>query len=64
MEWISVEVGLPTHNGHVLVFTGKGLCDFGIYQHTRDEWTTVMRYHVDTDDITHWMLLPEPPKGE
>lgn len=57
-EWISVEERLPTwEDGKVLVFTkyGFSVCERtvnGRWQGKHANW------------ITHWMPLPEPPKGE
>ena len=61
-EWISVEERLPAEDVRVLVWLRK------------DHKTTYTR--IDTDrrlngvwvrwyeSVTHWMPLPEPPKGE
>ena len=57
-EWISVEERLPTwEDGKVLVFTKYG---FSICERTvNSRW---QGKHANW--ITHWMPLPEPPKGE
>ena len=49
-EWISVEDRLPEEGEHILVCYIDGwICD----------------QHAPIDNgITHWMPLPEPPKGE
>ena len=62
-KWISVGERLPERNTEVLV------CD------TKEDYVSVWEYIGDglwlgneiiwaTEDITHWMPLPEPPKEE
>lgn len=62
-KWISVEDRLPEDDARVLV------CD------TREDYVSIWEYFGDglwfgdeviwaTEDITHWMPLPEPPKEE
>jgi hypothetical protein len=49
-EWISVEDRLPEEGEHILVCYSDGwICD---------------QYTPFDDGVTHWMPLPEPPKGE
>ena len=50
-EWISVKDRLPDKDGeHILVCYSDGwICD---------QFTPV------DDGVTHWMPLPQPPKGE
>ena len=79
-EWISVEDRLPSLEGlepdeveYVLVseqyfdaITGEKLgscvsiCGFG-----HDGWSEFDNFgYVRTENITHWMQLPEPPEEE
>lgn len=59
-EWISVQERLPKECTHIIVCdedgaVGEALC----YKEGRFEW-------IDSEEIafvTHWMPLPEPPKG-
>jgi hypothetical protein len=62
-KWIPVSERLPERNTEVLV------CD------TREDYVSIWGYIGDelwfgeeitwaTEDITHWMPLPEPPKEE
>ena len=68
-EWISVEDRLPAKGtGQVLVikrFNGKSYVDIG--------WVIEGKAYCYSDDyrirpkehiLTHWMPLPQPPKGE
>ena len=67
-EWIRVEDRLPRYNRHVLTFTPTMAMPIVVDQYCG--------YWGDDDDdewyegwwskrkITHWMPLPEPPKGE
>lgn len=58
-EWISVEERLPERVGTYLVYTYKGAIKFGDFR----------CYYAKNDkpqfdcDVTHWMPLPEAPKG-
>ena len=58
-EWISVKDRLPTwEDGKVLIYTSYGI--------SIAERTTSNRWKGDCAIpklITHWMPLPEPPKG-
>lgn len=57
--WISVEDRLPEKNTSVLVSTDNGIVFQCLYAY--DGWDLWVRNAVN---ITHWMPLPEPPKGE
>ena len=73
-EWISVKDKLPPYNRNVLVYRPnmamKILVDTydGYYGDDDDEWYEGWAlYGGDTHGnpvITHWMPLPQPPKGE
>lgn len=67
-EWISVKDRLPDSNGYYLTYYG-GNCPVLSYStkhklfNTFDEVDSegAKRYHIA---VTHWMSLPQPPKGE
>ena len=70
-RWIPVTERLPDKDGTYLIrFANKSICDaeyenkFGSFGY----WLAIM-WDEDADwfpyvDVTHWMPLPEPPKGE
>ena len=73
-EWISVEDKLPPYNHDVLVYRPdmamKIVVDSydGYYGEDDGEWYEGWaKYGKDIHNnplITHWMPLPQPPKGE
>lgn len=59
-EWISVEERLPDGNGRFLTVDKNGdmmVC----YWEKRFGWFASV---CNKNAITHWMPLPEPPKGD
>ncbi len=57
-EWISVKDRLPKYFENVLVFpNGKISIDY----HEENGW---FAYDFKGKRATHWMPLPQPPKGE
>lgn len=65
-EWISVEERLPEENGRYLVCVDVSHLAF-----TGLTMTVVMEYgkshgfylYSEDEQVTHWMPLPQPPKG-
>lgn len=59
-EWISVKDRLPETRKRVLVFIKKpaNYTSIDTDRIVDDRWVRWGRY------VTHWMPLPEPPKGE
>lgn len=60
-QWIPVTERLPEEDVRVLVWVGENSCNFPMIDTDRihnGRWVRWDRY------ITHWMPLPEPPKGE
>ena len=61
-EWISVKDRLPEHKGNYLGFTGSTTM-VGYYKGNGIWW--VWLNDVEGKNLfTHWMPLPQPPKGE
>lgn len=61
--WISVKERLPDEGVTVLVYS-KGSYEYFTAEYcptTFNAWISSF-YRFDSDDITHWMPLPEPPK--
>lgn len=73
-EWISVDERLPEEKGVYLTFQGgifwinnfdAQKCKFGVWWHYTPDGRYEKNYRfIEADKITHWMPLPEPPKGE
>ncbi|ECC9987772.1 DUF551 domain-containing protein [Salmonella enterica] len=58
-KWIKCSDRMPDDMSDVLVTDG---IDVGFMWCAGDEWDSWdKRYALDSDDITHWMPLPEPP---
>ena len=67
-KWIPVSERLPEQTEpatSVLVIDKKGRCHIGCYYKgiTDDSFTGFYASAMKVD-VTHWMPLPEPPKGE
>lgn len=61
-KWHSAKEA-PPEQGCYLVWTGK-YCDIALY-FKRNDWRTRNSFGVIQNvEVTHWMPLPEPPKGE
>jgi hypothetical protein len=71
-EWISVEERLPEHDKLVLVCdANEGVHGYvGIWSFEIDKddgsdcWYDSGGWWHPLEEVTHWMPLPEPPKGE
>ena len=64
-EWISVKERLPQEKVNCIVHYKHAYCD------NDDYWAIGMRFYDGEKfqvgpayKVTHWMPLPEPPKGE
>ena len=57
-EWISVDDRLPEQGEEAICIAADGDMMIGKYT----EWGWMFPCYFE--DLTHWMPLPEPPKGE
>ena len=66
-EWIPVTERLPDYFTSVLVWCPGNKCIYAAYRNARQEWYTfddTIAGHVVVNMVTHWMPMPNPPKGE
>ena len=62
-EWVSVEDGLPENGKEsVLIALRWGEVDIGWCEDGR--WDSEFVNEYEDGEVTHWMPLPQPPKGE
>ena len=62
-EWISVKDRLPeSGKDAVLIALRWGAVDIGWCEEGR--WGSEFVNEYDDGEVTHWMPLPQPPKGE
>lgn len=60
-RWIPTTEQLPEHNQRVIVCRKDGRVEQGFYLGVNGWWKV---YGTNTKSITHWMPMPEPPKGD
>ena len=63
-KWFDFDKQKPVHGDCVLGIDSQGQME--VYQYS-DEWSgCLMKFdgNLKAFDITHWTLLPKPPKGE
>ena len=63
-RWISVEERLPEDSDEVNLCTRSGIVGIGYYDKYRKNWVQYYAGGALCVDVTHWMPLPKPPKGE
>ena len=64
-EWISVDDRLPEPWKQVLIYSRHDFCEVALYIGIPGKWRVTWNHDMlDADSVTHWMPLPEPPKGE
>lgn len=64
-EWISVKDRLPEPWKQVLIYSLHDFCESAVYIGVPGKWRVTWNHEMlDADSVTHWMPLPEPPKGE
>jgi hypothetical protein len=63
-KWISVKDGLPDYHVPVLWLDEEGNMDvIELIKGNKNEWVDKRERHGGTFPImTHWMLIPKPPK--
>lgn len=64
MKWISVKDRLPEEGDTVLVFNTSGGEDCLVtiaIKWPNEEWF-LTEIETTSEEVTHWMPLPEPPK--
>ena len=64
-EWISVTERLPEKGEEVLVFDTRENWTGFAWLRPDETWTALgFDFPFDFGEVTHWMPLPQPPKGE
>jgi hypothetical protein len=63
-KWIPVTERLPESGKCVLVCSKDGMVAEGSYKAYEKKWTQFRWNVTDLQNVTHWMPLPTPPKGE
>lgn len=64
-KWISVKDELPNDSRTVIIYSRSRIVGCGFYMGSRNNWLhlTTASGGVLADDVTHWMELPQSPKG-
>lgn len=62
MEWISVKDRLPQSVNDCLVTDGI-CCAVASYSSSDQEWDFFGLTFWDSEEVTHWMPLPETPES-
>lgn len=63
-KWIPVTERLPNHEGRYITAFSKGEVGENVFLSFRGAPAKWYYNSEDTGEVTHWMSLPEPPKGE
>ena len=64
-EWIPVTERLPEKGEDVLVFNTRENWTGFAWLRPDETWTALgFDFPFDLGEVTHWMPLPQPPKGE
>ena len=64
-EWVSVDDRLPEPWKQVFIYSRYDFCESAFYIGVPGEWRVTWNHEMlDADSVTHWMLMPNPPKGE
>ena len=64
-EWISVKDRLPEPWKQVLIYSRHDFCESAVYIGIPGKWRVTWNHEMlDADSVTHWMPIPQLPKGE
>ena len=64
-EWIPVTERLPEKGEDVLVFNTRENWTGFAWLRPDETWTALgFDFPFDLGEVTHWMPIPQPPKGE
>ena len=64
-EWIPVTERLPEKGQEVLVFDTRENWTGFAWLRPDETWTAIgFDFPLDLGEVTHWMPLPHPPKGD
>ena len=64
-EWIPVTERLPEKGQEVLVFDTRENWTGFAWLRPDETWTALgFDFPFDLGEVTHWMPMPQPPKGE
>ena len=63
-EWVPVKEQLPDDSRSVILCTRSRIVGIGFYDKTTRKWVQHYSGGGIYVDVTHWMPLPEPPKGK
>lgn len=63
-KWIPVTERLPSREGRYITAFSKGEVGENVFMIFRGAPAKWYYNSEDTGEVTHWMPLPEPPKGE
>ena len=62
-EWIPVKDRLPENEKEgMLIALRWGMVDIGWYE--EGQWSSEFVNEYEDGEVTHWMPIPQPPKGE
>jgi hypothetical protein len=64
MRWISVNEKLPEHGQYVLICCSKNVEDQIYFFDSKRGFVDPLGDTGYSNDATHWMALPEPPKDQ
>ena len=64
-EWISVDDRLPEPGKQVIIYSRCDFCESAFHIGIPGKWRVTWNHEMlDADSVTHWMPIPQPPKGE